>query len=107
MMPRNCALSSAIRMVSLPRGGVVSSSAVTVRLSPPSARGRNSRKQVPSPGVLSTRTCPSDWRTKPNTIASPSPVPAPGALVVKNGSNTCGSTSVGMPLPVSVTSITT
>ena len=37
------------------------------------------------------------------TIASPSPVPLPGSLVVKKGSNTWVSTSVGMPVPVSLT----
>ena len=48
---------------------------------------------------------PPDCLMKPYTMLSPSPVPLPGALVVKNGSNTWASTSGGMPLPLSLTSI--
>ena len=40
-------------------------------------------------------------------MASPSPVPLPSSLVVKNGSNTRARSSGGMPAPVSATSITT
>ena len=40
-------------------------------------------------------------------MLSPSPVPLPGSLVVKNGSNTAAMTSGGMPVPVSLTSIIT
>src|SRR6516162_5908135 len=39
----------------------------------------------------------------PYTVASPSPVPLPTPLVVKNGSNRCACTSGLMPLPVSHT----
>gem|GEM_PF-4132394 len=35
------------------------------------------------------------------------PVPRPGALVVKKGSKMCGRTWAGIPLPVSVTRIST
>ncbi len=39
----------------------------------------------------------------PQETESPSPVPSPGALVVKNGSNIFGSASGGMPGPLSST----
>ena len=39
----------------------------------------------------------------PKTVASPSPVPLPTSLVVKNGSKTRAITSGGMPVPVSLT----
>src|ERR671929_239027 len=41
--------------------------------------------------------------TTPNTVARPSPVPAPAALVVKNGSNRGGWTPPPLPPPVSET----
>ena len=41
--------------------------------------------------------------TMPWQVASPSPVPLPCGLVVKNGSNRCDSTSSLIPVPVSVT----
>ena len=43
----------------------------------------------------------------PWQMDSPSPVPSPTGLVVKNGSKTRESTSGAMPMPVSVTSTTT
>src|ERR671928_195290 len=45
--------------------------------------------------------------TTPNTVARPSPVPAPGALVVKNGSKRGRRTSPLMPTPVSLTASST
>jgi len=62
---------------------------------------------VPS-SVESTVISP-PWRptTMRREMSSPSPVPWPTSLVVKNGSNTCGRTSGGMPGPVSATSTTT
>ena len=45
--------------------------------------------------------------TTPNTVASPRPVPAPGSLVVKNGSNRWRCTSSLMPTPVSLTASST
>ena len=45
--------------------------------------------------------------TMPYTVASPRPVPLPGALVVKNGSNTRACTSGDMPDPESLTAIIT
>ena len=50
------------------------------------ATGRNSATAVPCPGALRIVTCPPSCRAKPNTWLSPSPVPWPMALVVKNGS---------------------
>ena len=41
------------------------------------------------------------------TVCRPMPVPRPGALVVKNGSKMRALTSSVMPMPVSVTRITT
>ncbi len=70
-------------------------------------RGSTNVTVVPEPGVLRMRMLPPDWRTKPYTIASPRPLPWPNGLVVKNGSNSRGSSFASMPLPVSVTSICT
>ena len=39
----------------------------------------------------------------PYTVASPSPVPTPSPLVVKNGSKSRGLVSSFMPMPVSLT----
>jgi hypothetical protein len=69
-----------------------------------SLMGTMKRTLVPLPGVLRMRMLPPDWRMKPYTMASPRPLPAPKALVVKKGSNTRGRTSGAMPVPVSVTS---
>ena len=45
--------------------------------------------------------------TTPNTVDSPRPVPAPGLLVVKNGSKRWRWTSSDMPTPVSLTASST
>jgi hypothetical protein len=45
--------------------------------------------------------------TMPRTVDSPSPVPLPNSLVVKNGSKIWSSTSGAMPVPVSATVSTT
>ena len=60
---------------------------------------------MPWPGAVSTTTLPPDCLTKPCTWDSPSPVPWPCGLVVKNGSNTWATTSGAMPVPVSATAI--
>src|SRR3954466_11697647 len=65
--------------------------------------GRYTLKTVPASNVLSTDTAPPFCLTMPYTVARPSPVPLPVPFVVKNGSNTCGGTSGGMPQPVCVT----
>lgn len=46
-----------------------------------------------------------DCLAKPNTCDNPSPVPSPGALVVKNGSKMRSSNSVAIPTPLSLTDI--
>ena len=61
---------------------------------------------VPCPGLLRMVAVPPDCLAKPYTWLKPRPVPLPTPLVVKNGSNTRGSVSGGMPAPVSVSSIT-
>ena len=60
---------------------------------------------VPVPGTLSMRAVPPDWRANPQTCDRPSPLPRLSSLVVKNGSKARASTSAGMPVPVSATSI--
>ncbi len=52
-------------------------------------------------------TVPPAWVTIPYTVASPSPVPTPWALVVKNGSNARFRTSSVIPSPSSVTAMRT
>ena len=47
------------------------------------------RNSVPRPTSLSTWMLPPLCFTIPYTVASPSPVPLPIGLVVKNGSKTC------------------
>ena len=65
------------------------------------AAGRKNVTSVPRPGSLSIRSAPPAASAKPCAWLSPSPVPWPGGLVVKNGSKTRPSTSSGMPVPVS------
>jgi hypothetical protein len=72
----------------------------------PDAAGNSIRTVVPRPGALLISRRPPDCRTKPCTVARPSPVPLP-ALVVKNGSAARASTSGGMPGPSSSTASTT
>src|SRR5690606_39536213 len=62
---------------------------------------------VPRPGLLLSQTVPPDCEMIPYTIASPSPVPLPGGLVVKKGSNARATAAASMPTPVSVTEIST
>ncbi|MGC4000072.1 MAG: hypothetical protein QM767_22600 [Anaeromyxobacter sp.] len=69
----------------------------------PSSRGSSTSKVEPAPGALRTTTPPPDCFTTPCTVASPSPAPLPGALVVKNGSKTRARVASSMPAPVSVT----
>jgi hypothetical protein len=53
--------------------------------------------------LFSARSVPPCCAAMPSDTDSPSPVPAPTGLVVKNGSNMRGRTSVGMPGPSSST----
>ena len=61
----------------------------------------------PLPGVVSPWICPPDWATILNTVESPSPVPCPGALVVKKGSKMRTLVASSIPVPVSVMAIRT
>ena len=66
--------------------------------------GRYTKKRLPRPTVLSASMKP-PWLIKIFcTTDSPSPVPSPAALVVKNGSKIRESISGGIPQPVSDTS---
>src|SRR6185312_779570 len=65
------------------------------------ARGMRTVKLVPRPTALSTAMRPPWLRTMPSQIASPSPEPLPGGLVVKNGSKARSATAAGMPTPES------
>lgn len=69
--------------------------------------GRYSFTVVPASGALSSVTAPRLCRVKPYTVLRPSPVPRPGDLVVKKGSNAGSRTASGMPLPESLTAIST
>src|SRR5690349_13203351 len=61
----------------------------------------------PRPTSLSSWMSPPLCLTMPYTVERPSPVPLPGSLVVKNGSNTRVRVASSMPVPVSVTASTT
>jgi hypothetical protein len=62
------------------------------------------RKAVPRPGSLLTLIVPPCASTIPWQRESPSPVPWPRGLVVKNGSKIRDWISAGMPGPLSATS---
>ncbi len=64
-------------------------------------------KDAPRPGSLSTSMKPPLCLTMPYTVASPSPVPFPTSLVVKNGSKIWARVAASMPCPLSVTDRTT
>src|SRR5262249_39301960 len=66
--------------------------------------GRNTLKLVPTPICDSTSTRPRCSSTMPYATDSPSPVPRPWGLVVKNGSKIFGRSSCRIPVPVSMNS---
>src|SRR3712207_3847310 len=68
--------------------------------------GRRTAKRV-SPGSESKMISPPSPATMRRTMSSPSPVPSPISLVVKNGSKTRFWISRGMPGPPSTISTTT
>src|SRR5688500_19790047 len=69
--------------------------------------GRQTVNVEPAPGALVTATRPPLCVTMPYTVDRPRPVPLPGPLVVKNGSNTRACVAASMPVPVySTASIT-
>src|ERR1019366_9392964 len=70
-----------------------------------SFKGRWTRKQVPSPGLLSTSMRPPCPVMMPCEIDRPNPVPSPTGLVVKNGSKSRGRTWGSMPQPLSAISM--
>jgi hypothetical protein len=51
--------------------------------------------------------CPPLSVTMPYTVASPSPVPLPGSLVVKKGSKIRAWVAASMPVPLSLTTSST
>ncbi len=59
--------------------------------------------RVPRPDSLSTSIIPPDSLTMRCTVAKPSPVPSPGFLVVKKGSNSRARVSASIPQPSSFT----
>jgi len=68
----------------------------------------SSTRKVVRPGAESTSMRPLCLRTTMLWLMlRPSPVPCPGGLVVKNGSNTFAATSGGIPGPSSSISATT
>ncbi|RDI74538.1 hypothetical protein Gocc_1427 [Gaiella occulta] len=83
-----------------PAGGRVGLSFSSV---PPPAWGNATRTVVPLPSRDSISTWPPLCSAMPYTVESPSPVPSPGPLVVKKGSNARARTSSLMPVPLSVT----
>jgi hypothetical protein len=68
-------------------------------------RGRNRRTRVPAPHSLSIPIAPPRSSANRRTSASPTPVPVPGAFVVKYGVNARDKTSSVMPSPSSATTI--
>ena len=72
-----------------------------------SETGSHNSTVVPAPGSLAIRIAPPDCATRPSTIDSPSPVPWPALLVVKNGSAARFRVASSMPIPVSLTSMCT
>src|SRR5690606_8452698 len=67
--------------------------------------GRLTLHVVPTPSVEVSFTSPRRRRTISLTTVNPSPVPS-RSLVVKKGSNTFGTSKLGMPCPSSRTSST-
>ena len=65
-------------------------------------RGRQMVKVAPAPGWLDTQMSPPLSLTMRWTVLSPSPVPLPCSLVVKNGSKMWAMASASMPWPLSL-----
>ena len=75
----------------------------TAANSPDATFGRITLNVLPRPTALSTSIRPPCRVTMPCTTESPSPVPLPASLVVKNGSKMRSRIASGMPSPVSST----
>lgn len=69
----------------------------------PPAAGNRTVTVVPSPGIERSSIRPPQRDTIACATARPRPLPCPGGLVVKKGSNTLPMTSPPMPCPVSRT----
>src|SRR5262249_9737397 len=63
-------------------------------------RGRSTVNRLPFPSCDSTVTRPPWACATPRTIARPRPVPPRSPCACRYGSNTCGSSAGGMPMPV-------
>src|SRR5262249_54560035 len=63
-------------------------------------RGRSTVNRLPFPSCDSTVTRPPWACATPRTIARPRPVPPRSPCACRYGSNTCGSSARGMPMPV-------
>ena len=108
---RNAGSSSTTRIVSSPRakapaldaGSWQCAGGAAAAWAGLEAPGKKRVKVEPAPSWLSTITQPWCCLTIPYTVASPSPVPLPGSLVVKNGSNKWLTVAGLMPQPVSAT----
>src|SRR6476469_9631377 len=74
---------------------------------PAVARGNVIMNSVNEPGSVSTWIVPPCFTTMSWLIDRPRPVPSPGGLVVKHGSNILSLTSDGMPVPLSRIRIST
>ena len=70
-----------------------------------SSVGKDMKKVLPIPSLVSNQIAPLAFSTMPLQIARPRPVP--DDLVVKLGVNILFCISLGMPLPLSATAITT
>ena len=71
------------------------------------AAGSSTQNTLPLPSIESKVMSPPAAVTMAREMARPRPVPVPGALVVKNGSNTRGLAGSGMPQPESAMRIST
>src|SRR5439155_820328 len=69
-----------------------------------SPAGSSRINEAPPSGRFSAQSWPPSSVTMPQETERPSPLPSPGALVVKNGSKIRGISSAGIPGPVSRTS---
>ena len=95
--------SSSTNMIGLAAARVLGQRLGQRELGWPAGRGQLHQKVVPWPGALCTAIRPPALVTVVCTMARPSPVPSPAALVVKNGSKIRSCTAASMPQPVSRT----
>src|SRR5205823_5867330 len=90
------------RLIVDEQGGKSAHPATSVRVGEaPEAAARRTVTVVPPPGTLWMSMVPACRVMIPWQTARPRPVPSPTERVVKNGSNTRASDSLGMPCPLS------